>query len=100
MYTCDTCGEEFETLSRLRLAHRPCPVAERRRRHEAAVQRLKAEWGLEVGDLCRVIGTGKEVEIVEVEPGEEGDEPRVVWVPAGNADTPEHRHASPAGDLV
>lgn len=101
MYTCETCGEEFRTLSRLRLDHDPCPVVERRRKHEEAVQRLKAEWGLELGDWCRVIETGEEVEIVDIEPGEGGvDEPMVVWVPAGKADTPEHRHASPAGKIV
>lgn len=101
MYTCDTCGEEFETLSRLRLNHDPCPVAERRRKHEAAAERLRDEWGLEVGDRCRVIGTGEEVEIVDVEPGEgDGDDPRVVWIPAGETDAPERRHTSPAGELV
>ena len=101
MYACETCGEEFETLSRLRLDHRPCPVAEEERRQDEAVQRLRDEWSLEVGDWCRVIGTGEEVEIVDIEPGEvDEDEPRVVWVPAGEADTPEERHTSPAGELV
>jgi len=101
MHTCDTCGEEFETLSRLRLDHDPCPVAERQRRREAAVRRLRDEWGIEVGDLCRVIATGEEVEVVDVEPGvEDEDEPRVVWIPAGETDEPERRHPSPAGELV
>lgn len=101
MYTCDTCGEEFPTLSRLRLDHDPCPVAERQRRGEEAVRRLREEWRLEVGDWCRVIGTGEEVEIVEVEPGEgDDDDPVVVWVPAGSPDAPEHRHTTPAGELV
>ncbi|MEF8867350.1 MAG: hypothetical protein V5A85_02415 [Haloarculaceae archaeon] len=101
MYACETCGEEFETLSRLRLRHDPCPVAERRRRREEAVERLRTEWGLEIGDWCRRIGTGEEVEVVDVEPAEEdGEDPRVVWVPASEADTPEQRRTSPAGELV
>jgi hypothetical protein len=101
MYACETCGEEFETLSRLRLRHDPCPVEERRRREGDAVRRLAEEWGLEVGDRCRVIATGAEVEIVDVEPGDgEGDDPVVVWVPAGEADAPESRETSPARDLV
>lgn len=101
MYACDVCGEEFETLSRLRLDHRPCPVEEEERRREEAVQVLREEWSLEPGDRCRVIRTGEEVEIVDVEPAEDGgDEPVIVWIPAGVEDTPEHRHTSPAGDLV
>ena len=100
MYTCEVCGEEFETLSRLRLDHRPCPVEEEQRRQEGAVRTLREEWGLEVGDWCRVIRTGEEVEVVDVEPDDAGDEPTVVWVPAGEADTPENRRRSPAGELV
>ena len=101
MYTCETCGEEFETLSRLRLHHEPCPVAEEERRHEEAIKRLRGEWGLEIGDWCRVIATGEEVEIVDIEPGaSDEEEPRVVWVPAGKEDTPERRQTSPAGKLV
>lgn len=101
MYACESCGEEFETLSRLRVKHRPCPVEEEQRRQEDAIQRLKAEWGLEMGDWCRVIASGEEVEIVGIEPGGEGDdEPQVVWVPAGKADTQEQRQRSPAGKLV
>lgn len=101
MHTCETCGEEFETLSRLRIHHRPCPVAEERRRGEEAVQRLADEWGLEVGDWCRVIRSGEEVEVVDVEPGEDDDsDPQVVWIPAGATDTPERRRRSPAGELV
>lgn len=101
MYTCETCGEEFETLTRLRLDHRPCPVADRQRRHEEAIQRLKDEWKLEIGDWCRVLRTGEEVEIVDIEPGDtDDDDPRVVWIPAGEPDTPTQRHTSPAGELV
>jgi hypothetical protein len=109
MYACEVCGEEFETLSRLRLDHRPCPVEEEQRRHEEATRRLREEWGLEVGDWCRVIGTGQEVEVVGVDPPEggegggdgEGDpDPRVTWVPAGAEDVPENRQTSPASDLV
>ena len=101
MYACETCGEEFETLSRLRLHHDPCPVAEEERRYGEALERLRDEWGLEVGDWCRVIRTGEEVEVVDVEPGEDDDaEPRVVWIPAGETDTPEQRQTSPAGKLV
>ena len=107
MYACDHCGEEFETLSGLRVRHEPCPVGERERRQEAAVQRLRDEWDLEVGDWCRVIGTGEEAEIVDVEPGDEegegegeADEPTVVWVPAGEPDEPERRRRTPAGRVV
>ena len=64
MYACDACGEEFETLSELRIEHEPCAVAERQRRHEEALRRLDDERDLSVGDRCRVIGSGKEVEIV------------------------------------
>lgn len=99
MYSCDACGAEFETLSELRIRH-DCPVKEEQRKREAALAHLKEERGLEIGDLCRVIKTGKEVEIVDVEPGEEDDEPTVVWIPAGRADTPERRRTSPASDLI
>lgn len=100
MYACDHCGEEFETLSGLRVRHAPCPVGERERQREEATQRLKAEWGLEAGDWCRVIGTGEEAEIVDIEPGEDDDEPTVVWVPAGEPDAPERRRRTPAGGIV
>jgi len=100
MYTCDTCGEEFETLSGLRLEHDPCPVEEKRRQQEAAVRQLREERGLEIGDLCRVLGTGEEAEIVGVEPGDDGGDPTVVWIPAGAADEPENRRESPASEVV
>lgn len=101
MYTCDVCGEEFETLSRLRLDHDPCPEEQRRRDREAAIGRLEAERGLEIGGRCRVIETGEEVEIVDVEPAAgDGEEPAVVWVPAGAADAPEHRRTTPADEVV
>lgn len=101
MYTCDTCGEEFETLSQLRLRHDPCPVEEEQQRKEAAIRRLADERGLEIGELCRVLGTGREVEIVDVEPADDEDEPpTVVWVPAGRDDEPEHRRRSPADELL
>lgn len=101
MYACEHCGEEFETLSGLRVRHEPCPVGERKRREEEAIQRLKQEWDLEIGDWCRVLGTGEEAEIVDIEPGEEDeDEPTVVWIPAGESDTPERRRRSPAGRVV
>lgn len=101
MPTCETCGEEYETLSRLRLDHDPCPVEERQRKHDEAIQQVRDERGLEVGDQCRVIKTGNEVEIVDIEPSEEGDgEPTVVWVPAGKEDTPERRRTGQASELV
>ncbi|MFC6942889.1 hypothetical protein ACFQE8_23515 [Salinirubellus sp. GCM10025818] len=101
MYACEHCGEEFETLSGLRVRHEPCPVGERERRREEAIERLKEEWNLEVGDWCRVLGTGEEAEIVDVEPAEEDeDEPTVVWIPAGEPDTPDLRRRSPAGRVV
>lgn len=99
MYACDTCGEEFETLSRLRLDHAPCPIDEEQKRQEEARARLKDERGLEVGDRCRVIAGGREVDIVDVEPNDDG-EPRVVWVPAGEEDDPENRETSAASELV
>lgn len=99
MYTCDACGEEFGTLTELRVRH-DCPVEAERRRREAAHEYLRAERGLEIGDRCRVIGTGEEVEIVDVEPSEDDDVPTVIWVPAGAADTPERRRSSPPNDLV
>lgn len=101
MYTCDGCGEEFETLSRLRLAHEPCPEKEQQRKNEEAIQRLQDQRGLTIGDWCRVISTGEEVEIVDVEPSDEPDEgPTVVWVPAGTEDTPEQRQTIRASDVV
>lgn len=99
MAICDVCGEEFGTLSRLRLEHDPCPVEEEQRKHEEALERLKDERGLEIGDWCRVIGSGREVEIVDIERGDE-EIPDVVWVPAGREDTPERRQTSPAHKLV
>lgn len=101
MYTCETCGEEFDTLSSLRLDHEPCPVDEERRRHEEAIQRLADERGLEIGDLCRVIETGLEAEIVDVEPATDEDgEPTVVWIPAEKDDEPEHRRTSSIREVV
>lgn len=101
MYTCDGCGEEFETLSQLRLAHEPCPEKERQRKHEEAIQQLNDQRGLTIGDRCRVISTGEEVEIVDVEPSDETDQgPTVVWVPAGTEDTPERRQTSLASEVV
>ena len=101
MYACDHCGEEFETLSGLRVRHEPCPVGERERRREEAVQRLEDEWNLEVGDWCRVLGTGEEAEIVDVEPGNgNGEEPTVVWVPAGEPDEPERSRRTSARRVV
>ena len=100
MYACDACGEEFETLSELRIEHEPCAVAEEQRRYEEALQRLNDERELSVGDRCRVIGSGKEVEIVDVEPdGEDGD-PRVVWIPAGAEDDTDRRETSTFDEIV
>ena len=100
MYACDACGEEFETLSELRIEHEPCAVAEQQRRHEEALRRLDDEWDLSVGDRCRVIGSGKEVEIVDVEPGGEDGDPRVVWIPAGTEDGPDRRETSAFDEIV
>ena len=100
MYACDACGEEFETLSALRIEHEPCAVAERQRRHEEALRRLDDERDLSVGDRCRVIGSGKEVEIVDVEPGGEDGDPRVVWIPAGTEDGPDRRETSAFDEIV
>jgi len=100
MYACDACGEEFETLSALRIEHEPCAVAEKQRRHEEALRRLDDERGLVVGDRCRVIGSGKEVEIVDVEPGGEAGDPRVVWVPADTDDNPDRRETSAFDEVV
>lgn len=101
MYTCNACGEEFETLSQLRLAHEPCPVKEQQRKHDEAIQQLQDQRGLSIGDRCRVIETGEEVEIVDVEPTDDPEEwPTVVCVPAGAEDTPEQRRTSPASDVV
>ncbi|WP_336135447.1 hypothetical protein [Natronomonas amylolytica] len=101
MHTCDACGAEYETLSELRMRH-DCPVEEEQRKREEALDYLREERGLEIGDLCRVVKTGKEVEIVDVEPSEEGtdDPPTVVWVPADRADTPDNRQTSPPADLI
>jgi hypothetical protein len=100
MHSCDACGAEFETLSELRMRH-DCPVKEEQRKREQALDYLREERGLEIGDLCRVIETGREVEIVDVEPasGDE-DEPTVFWVPANREDTPNNRRTSPATDLI
>ena len=100
MYACDACGEEFETLSELRIEHEPCAVAEEQRRHEEALRRLDDERHLTIGDRCRVIGSGKEVEIVDVEPGGEDDNPEVVWIPAGTEDDPDRRETSTFDEIV
>lgn len=101
MHACDVCGEEFETLSRLRLEHEPCPVEERERKREEAIQQLRDERGIDIGEQCRVISTGREVTVVDVEPSEGADgEPTIVWVPADEPDTPEQRHRSPADEIV
>jgi hypothetical protein len=99
MHTCDACGAEFETLSELRMRH-DCPVEEEQRKREQALDDLREERGLEIGDLCRILKTGKEVEIVDVEPGEADDPPTVVWVPAGREDTPEKRRTSSPAELI
>lgn len=100
MHTCDACGAEFETLSELRMRH-DCPVKKEQQEREAALEFLREEHGLEIGDLCRIVKTGKEVEIVDVEPsGDEDEEPTVVWVPAGRDDTPKNRRTSAAGELI
>ena len=100
MYACDACGEKFETLSELRIEHEPCAVAERQRRHEEALRRLDDERGLTIGDRCRVIGSGKEIEIVDIEPGGENADSRVVWVPAGTDDDPDRRETSTFDEIV
>lgn len=100
MYECDTCGEAFETLSALRIEHEPCPVAERERRYEAALERLREERGLEVGDRCRVVASGEEAEVVDVEAGGADGEPRVVWVPAGAEDAPDERRTGAFDEVV
>ena len=95
MYACDACGEEFETLSALRIEHEPCAVAERQRRYEAAVERLREEHGVDLGDRCRVIATGEEIEVVDVDPGgSDAADPEVLWVPAGEDDADDRRRAS------
>jgi hypothetical protein len=101
MYACDACGEKFETLSALRLEHEPCPVAEEQRRYEEAVARLADERGLEIGDRCRVIESGEEAEVVDVDPAADGDgEPKVVWVPAGSEDDPDRRRTAGFDEVV
>jgi len=101
MHACDACGEEFETLSALRLEHDPCPVAEEQRRYEAALERLAGERNLEPGDRCRVIATGEEAEIVDVDPGEdEEDDPAVLWVSAGEDDDPDDRRQASFDEIV
>lgn len=101
MPTCDTCGAAFETLSELRLRHDPCPEAEAERRYQDAKARLAEERGLEIGDTCRVIAGGEEVEVVDVEAGETDEaEPRVVWVPVDEPDTPENRETAAFDEVV
>lgn len=100
MHTCDTCGEGFETLSELRLSHDPCPEAETQRRYEAAIERLAEDRGLEIGDSCRLVAGGQEVDIVDVEAGSSDEEPQVVWVPAGSEDAPENRETSAFDEVV
>lgn len=99
MYACDACGEEFETLSELRIEHEPCAVAEAQRRYEAAKERLAEERGLEIGDRCRLIASGEEVEIVDVDPVEDGA-PDVVCVSPGEEDAPENRRTVSFDDIV
>ncbi|MCY4731833.1 hypothetical protein KY092_14835 [Natronomonas gomsonensis] len=100
MHICDACGAEFETLSELRMRH-DCPVKEEQRKREQALEYLRDERGLEIGDLCRVVKTGTEVEIVDVEPAEGDDEePTVVWVPANRADTPQNQRTGSVTDLI
>lgn len=98
MYSCDVCGEEYETLTRLRLDHDPCPVEEKREKRRAAIEQVADERGFGVGDRCRLIATAEEVDVVDIEPGEE--EPTVVWVPAGQAETEENRQRSAASDVI
>jgi hypothetical protein len=101
MYTCEACGAEYETLSALRMDHEPCPVAEEERRHEEAVERLADERGLEIGDRCRVIESGEEAEIVDVEAAADPEaEPAVVWIPAGSEDAPDRRRTAGFDEVV
>jgi len=101
MYSCEACGAEYETLSALRMDHDPCPVEAERRRHEEAVERLADERGLEIGDRCRVIESGEEAEIVDVEPAADGNgDPTVVWVPAGSEDDPDRRRTAGFDEVV
>jgi hypothetical protein len=101
MYTCETCGAEYETLSALRMDHEPCPVAEEQRRQEEAVERLADERGLEIGDRCRVIESGEEAEIVDVEAAAHDDgDPEVVWIPAGSEDAPDRRRTAGFDEVV
>jgi hypothetical protein len=98
MYTCDVCGEEFETLTRMRLEHDPCPVEQERREHQQAVEQVEQQHGYGVGDRARLLDEGREVEVVDVEPGD--DEPTVVWVDPDEEDEPENRGRSPASDVI
>ena len=101
MYTCEACGAEYETLSALRMDHEPCPVAEEQRRHEEAVERLADERGLEIGDRCRVIESGEEAEVVDVEAAADPEaEPAVVWIPAGSEDAPDQRRTAGFDEVV
>ena len=101
MYTCEACGAEYETLSALRMDHEPCPVAEEQRRHEEAVERLADERGLEIGDRCRVIESGEEAEVVDVEAAADPEaEPAVVWIPAGSEDAPDRRRTAGFDEVV
>lgn len=98
MYSCDVCGEEFETLTRLRLNHDPCPIEQERRERAEAIETVASDRGFEIGDRCRLVKTAEEIDVVDVEPGE--DEPTVVWVYPDKADTPENRHRTPASDVI
>ena len=100
MYACDACGEEFETLSELRIEHEPCAVAEEQRRREEALRRLDDERDLSVGDRCRVIGSGEEIEIVDVDPGGPDGDPEVLWVPAGAEDDLDDRRRASFDEVV
>ena len=101
MYTCEICGAEYETLSALRMDHQPCPVAEDQRRHDEAVERLADERGLEVGDRCRVIESGEEALVFDVEAAADGDgDPTVVWVPAGSENDPDRRRTDGFDEVV
>ena len=101
MYSCEACGAEYETLSALRMDHDPCPVEAERRRHEEAVGRLADERGLEIGDRCRVIESGEEAEVVDVEAAADPEaEPAVVWIPAGSEDTRDRRRTAGFDEVV